>query len=172
MSRKRDGKSAPPTLDPQRFTMAEYREHVLARRQVKPGELAGCSSGEIDNLMYVQQVTRIPRLYREFLSTLGKNPQPLMPTVDWSYSDLLQSKTEVIEDLRADGIDTAFLDDALVIGLGSGYFVFYIPESGTAPDDPPVWTTADGTDQKCLYATFREFLLSIVDSDGRAVEIK
>lgn len=159
-------------LDPQRFTIAEYRDHVRARRQVRPGELAGCSPGEIDNLMYVQRVGRVPWLYREFLGTIGKNPKPLMPTVDWSYSDLLQAKAEVIEDLRSDGVDTSFLDDALVIGLGSGYFIFYIPETSTAPDDPPVWTTTDGSDQKQLYATFREFLLSIADDDGRVVEIK
>ncbi|MFI0404526.1 hypothetical protein [Actinomadura sp. 3N508] len=172
MGRKRERKPAPSALDPARFTMVEYREHVLARRQVHPGELAGCSPGEIDNLMYVQRVSRIPRLYRDFLGTIGKNPRPLMPTVDWAYPDLLQSKAEVVGDLRADGTDTAFLDDALVIGLGSGYFIFYIPDVSTAPDDPPVWTATDGSDRRQLHGTFREFLLSIVDSDGRVVEIR
>lgn len=172
MSRKRDRKATSPALDPRRFTPAEYREHVRARRQAGPGELAGCSPGEVDTLMYVQQVGRVPWLYREFLLAMGKNPHPLLPTVDWSYSDLLQAKAEVTGDLRSDGVDTAFLDDALVIGLGSGHFIYYIPDASTAPDDPPVWTTTDGTDRKQLHATFREFLLSIVDSAGHAEVIK
>lgn len=167
MSRKRDRKASPPALDPRRFTPAEYREHVRARRPVGPGELAGCSPGEIDNLMYVQGVARIPRVYREFLGAMGKNPRPLLPTVDWSYSDLLQIKAEVTADLQSDDVDTSFLDDALVIGLGSGYFLFYIPDASTAPDDPPVWTTTDGTDKKQIHATFRDFLLSIADSSGK-----
>ncbi|MFA1538471.1 hypothetical protein [Actinomadura monticuli] len=171
MSRKRD-RAAPDALDPRRFTIAEYRRQVLARRRVLPGELAGCSPGEIDTLMYTQQVGRVPWLYREFLGAMGKNPHPLMGTVEWSYPDLRQAKDEVIGDLRSDGVDTSFLDDALVIGLGSGHFIFYIPGASTAPDDPPVWTTSDGSDRKQIHATFREFLLSILDGDGHPVEIK
>ncbi|GAA1775812.1 hypothetical protein [Actinomadura chokoriensis] len=171
MSRKRDRAPA-SALDPRRFTIAEYRAAVQARRQVRPGELAGCSPGEIDTLMYTQGVGRIPWLYREFLGAMGKNPKPLMPTVDWSYPDLLQAKAEVLEDLRSDAVDTGFLDDALVIGLGSGHFIYYIPDASTAPDDPPVWTASDGTDRVRLHATFREFLLSILDGAGQAVEIR
>ncbi|WUI01181.1 hypothetical protein OHR68_04985 [Spirillospora sp. NBC_00431] len=172
MSRERDRKAKSSGLDPRRFTPVEYREHVRTIRQVGPGELAGCSAGEVDTLMYVQQVGRVPWLYREFLLAMGKNPRPLLPTVDWSYPDLLQIKAEVIEDLRSDGVDTAFLDDALVIGLGSGSFIFYIPGASTAPDDPPVWTTTDGSDRKRIHATFREFLLSIAGSTGHAEVIR
>ncbi|GAA2423128.1 hypothetical protein GCM10010191_38810 [Actinomadura vinacea] len=171
MGRRRERGSPTATLDPRRFSIAEYREYVLARRQTGPGELAGCSPGEIEHLARVQGVGRIPRLYREFLLAMGKNPRPLLSGVDWTYPDLLQIKGEMTTDLTAAGIDTGFLDDTLLIGLGGGHYMFYIPNASTAGDDPEVWTSSDGGDRERAYPTFREFLLAIADDDGRAVRL-
>jgi hypothetical protein len=171
MARRRDRRKTAATLDPDRFPISEYREYVLAKHQVGPGDLAACSPGEADHVMRVQGLARLPGLYREFLLTMGRNPYPLLPDVDWSYPDLVQIKGEVTRDLRAEGLDTAFLDGALAIGLGGGHFLFYIPDAETAGDDPPVWTCSDGQDREQTYATFRRFLLSAADAEPGAVRI-
>jgi hypothetical protein len=172
MGRRRDRGTPAATLDPGRFSIAEYREYVQARHRIGPGDLAGCSPGQVEHVMRVQGVGRLPGLYREFLLTMGGNPHPLMPGVDWSYQDLVQIKGEMLADLNAAGSDTGFLDDALVIGLGGGYFLFYIPDVSTAGDDPPVWTSSDGEDRTQAYSTFREFLLAVADDEPGAVRVR
>ncbi|GAA3750994.1 hypothetical protein GCM10022225_39210 [Plantactinospora mayteni] len=90
-----------------------------------------------------------------------------MPAVDWNYEDLLQIKDDMRAELADLDDDVSWLDDTFMIALGGGYFVFYIPNVSTAPDDPPVWTCVDGKDRRRSYPTFRRFLLAVADDDPR-----
>jgi hypothetical protein len=135
----------------------------MAKRLVAAGDLLGCSDAEIADLMRVQQVTRVPSLYRDFLRVMGRRPYPLMTGTDWSYEDLLVIKGSFRELLAEDDADPALLDDALVIALHQGYVVYYIPGVGTAPDDPGVWTYVEGEQPTNPWPTFRAFLLSLAD---------
>ncbi|MEV5706713.1 SMI1/KNR4 family protein [Actinoallomurus sp. NPDC052274] len=150
-------------MNPKTFSIEEFRDHLLDEGLVRSKDVVGCSEAEIDELMRVQRVSRIPGLYRDFLRVMGKSPYPLLSGTDWSYEDLLRIKESAREILAEDGADPGILDDALVIAMHQGYVIYYLPAIGAAGDDPGVWNYIEEEQPTNPWPTFRAFLLSLIE---------
>jgi len=160
-----------PAMDPNRFSLPEYRNHLLERRLIRRRDQAGCTDAEIEQVMRAQRLTRLPALYRDFLKVMGKSPYPLMTGTDWSLHDLLEIKDAAQELLREDGADPAILEDALVMAMHQGYIVLYIPQAELAPDDPEVWLYEEQGQPRRQWPSFRRFLLSIAEAREKEIAV-
>ncbi|GAA2423122.1 hypothetical protein GCM10010191_38800 [Actinomadura vinacea] len=143
------------------FSIAEFRDHLVAEGLAAAGDFAGCAEAEIHGVLRAQLVLGVPALYRDFLAVMGKRPYPLMQGTDWTYDDLLELKRDSADLLRENDADPALLDDALVIAMHQGYVFYFIPAASAAPADPPVWTYTEGEQPVRAFGTFREFLVSL-----------
>lgn len=151
------------------FSIAAFRDRLVAEGLAGPGDFAGCSDEEIAAVVRAQRVIALPALYRDFLAVMGKRPYPLMQGTDWAYRDLLELRQDAAELLDENDADQSTLDDALVIAMHQGYVLYYIPRASTAPPDPPVWTYVEGEEPSESFGTFREFLVSLADMRRREV---
>ena len=143
------------------FSVARFRDRLVAEGLADARDLLGCSDEEIGAVVRAQRVIALPALYRDFLAVMGKRPYPLMQGTDWAYQDLLELRQDAAELLQENDVDEAVLDDALVIAMHQGYVLYYIPHASTAPADPPVWTYVEGEEPRQSFGTFREFLVSL-----------
>lgn len=151
------------------FSIAGFRDRLVAEGLAGAGDFLGCSDDEIGAVTRAQRVVGLPALYRDFLAVMGKRPYPLMQGTDWVYQDLLELRQDAAELLEENGVDQAMLDDALVIAMHQGYVLYYIPGASTAPADPPVWTYVEGEEPSESFGSFREFLVSLEDMRRREI---
>jgi hypothetical protein len=152
-------------MDQNSYSIKEFRGYLVSEGLAKSENFTGCTEEEIQHLMDVQQVEKIPKLYYDFLILMGKRPYPLMVGTDWSYKHLLEIKEWSIELIQEEGEDPSLLDDALVIAMHQGYMMYYIPFISMVSEDPPVWVYVEKEAPKMIALTFREFLLQVVDME-------
>jgi hypothetical protein len=145
--------------------MASYVEEFAGRLEsaglIPAGLRPGCTPGEIDEIMQAQQVATLPALYRDFLTTVGRNPTSigLMVGSDWSARDLLTLKQDAEGLLAGDRVDAAFLAGSMVIQMHQGYAFLYLPAESMNVDNPPVWTySEEELTPHGAYRSFTDFL--------------
>ncbi len=96
-----------------------------------------CSDQEISEIEQSNQV-KLPRIYKEFLSTMGRNPGDFFRSELYGYPELLRLKQSATEILEDSGTTFRLAPSHFVIWMHGGYMFCYF-DTASGADDPPVY---------------------------------
>lgn len=118
----------------------EYKKLLIENGLVNADWFEGCSDEEIAEIMEQQGVKRLPKVYRKFLLTQGKQglDRHFYQGSDWSCADLGSLKESLISEAEAFDIDFTLPVDAFVYFSHHDYeFKYFLTDNDD--DNPPVY---------------------------------
>lgn len=143
----------------------EYLIHISSKASPNGApRCVGCSDEEIEKLMMDQGVSRLPRLYREYLEVMGKSGilSSIYPGSDWSYEHLLNIKQDWQEDLIMYRQTFIVPEKAFVFFQHGGYeYRYFITDTDYGGGDCPTYMwSSDNSEQGyhiSVRSTIREY---------------
>jgi hypothetical protein len=114
------------------------KNKMFEKAVVTPDEMIGFNDPEISSIMKAQGVTRLPKTYKEFLVTMGKNAGKLWYPAVASGDNLGNFKQGAQNLLDIDGNPFELPADAFVFFMQEG-LIFYYFLTENDDDDPPVY---------------------------------
>jgi hypothetical protein len=137
-------------------SFGEDLKHRLIKNGLNDlGVFEGCSKAEIETLMKVQGVQRLPRVFKEYLAVMGK--QGIFSSLDGEdsvYSEILELKEDFQESFNnrleePDSPDFTLPQDALVFWAYLDECSYFL--TNNEEDDPPVYHISIGDDNATLF---------------------
>lgn len=117
-------------------SIAEIKRNLLELGLVRPEDIIGCSPAEIAEIMQAQGVMRLPTVYRDFLSHMGRwAGLYLGMRDDFFYPLLLRAKADAIYILKGEKAPMQLPDDAFVFFAHDQRYMFYFFHTSHATDD-------------------------------------
>lgn len=137
--------------------------------------IIGCSEQQIDRVMKVQGVKRLPDIYRQYLRVMGMSSGDLYTGTDVDYRFLHKLKIWAEKILKGNNSLFVLPDDAFVFLTHQGWQFTYF-HTDTTDDDPPVyyWSEVqDNLDKPTQHsAHLSEFLtITIEDIEGTEAQL-
>src|SRR5258708_4440408 len=146
---------------------------VIVRKLVDSGaakasEVAGCTEGEIEELESAVGA-KLPQVYREFLSRMGRSAGQLFLGTDIFFEHLRRGLTKGANLLLARDGKPPLPKKAFVFGMHQGYqFTFFLLGEN---EDPTVEGYLEKDDFSRVAGSFSEFLTQAVEDTIRTEQI-
>ena len=110
---------------------------ILDLKLAGPGDIIGCTPEQIEEIERHYNL-KLPAIYREYLSVLGRRSGRYMDDVASGYPRVLGLRERAIELLEADEATIELPGDAFVFSMYQGFtFMFFNISDG---DDPAVYS--------------------------------
>ena len=129
----------------------------------------GCSKAEIQEAMQAQEVKRLPKVYREFLETMGKQAGYLgllwRSGIYYKCNHILYMKRDLRRQMKA-SFNLSMPDDIFVFyqDIGDTFLFFY---TDNEDDDPPVYLFNDDESYfRLVSESLSEFFLEYAENYG------
>ena len=158
--------------------MAIEQGHILLQKIVQrldsleiatSANLRGCNEVEIKGIELKFGI-RLPRMYREFLSIMGRKAGDFLTSGDILYPDLLELQEWAQELIACEEIDFTLPEDAFVFMVYGNHAIWYFHRNDG--DDPPVYCFylfGKGEPQK-KFDNFYDFLERELEVKEEALE--
>ncbi len=134
----------------------ELEERLISAGLASTSEIQGCSDAEI-KLLESHLKRKLPALYRNFLTGMGKGAGLFFRGTDLFFPALLELRNYAEELLRENDISWKLPEDACVFLMHQGYQFMYFKT--TQGDDPPVFHYLEGNEKsEKKWESFSDFL--------------
>jgi hypothetical protein len=126
------------------FSIDNLMNKLIELDVAKPDEILGCTPEEILEIQQHQGINFLPKMYREFLSTMGKGAGLFLAHHKFFYPKLLRLKDDIKTELLQPSLTTFKLpDNAFVYMVNQGYEFFYFL-THDQDDDPTIYHYIEG----------------------------
>ena len=135
----------------------KFKESLIGHGIATSEEIVPCSPEEVEQIESAQGV-KVPKMYRDFLLTMGRGAGKFYQGTDCFYPRLLEVREYALELLEEDDTDFSFPQDAFVFLVHQGYqFMYFWDESGS--DEPQVYYFMEGGGKpEKKFSCFSDFL--------------
>ncbi len=153
-----------------KFEFSDVIRALVDSGAATPSDIVGCSDSDVDRLETSLGVS-LPRVYREFLKTMGRSAGRLFVGTDVFYAKVGELKTWAEEMLQESSSSACLPEDSVVFLMHQGYvFCFFRTSEG---DDPPVYRVLEGgAIPERPWESFTEFLMQSVQDCIDMIEIR
>lgn len=144
-------------------------ELLVSKNIAKRKEIRGCSEEEITYLEKHFSLS-FPKIYRDFLLTLGHGAGDFFIGIDIYYNSLIGIKEGAYELLEECPVDYKIPHDAMVCTMYQGYqFMYFRVSEG---ENPPVYWYMEGDSQeRKIASSFSQYLIKNVFGQAERKEI-
>ena len=138
--------------------IARGLRHLRVAGAIRQGDALGCKPSDIDRIESDLAV-KLPSVYKEFLSTLGRGAGTFLSGSDFNYADLPRINSEARDLAHDAGIDLP--TSAFVFLIHQGYQFLWFDTSEGA--DPEVRRFREGEPGERLGRPFSAWFLNEAD---------
>ncbi len=135
----------------------DFMQEVISTGLANPSEFIGCSQTDLSKLEQTMGI-KLPQVYRDFSTTMGRGAGSLHKGTDFLYESLFHLKDDFAYVLREDNCSHFLQPDVFVFSAHQGviYHFFY---TWADDQDPAVYAYLEG-DRKTKYinSSFSGFL--------------
>lgn len=155
-----------------------FKRQLVDNRILTAHAIEGCSSEEIETVIKAQQVKRLPRIFREYLETMGKKGLGYNPYMgaSWGCGPMKFLKDWARNSISRKGASFVLPTDAFVF-YDQGEDVYLYFRTDNEDDNPPVhqYTVSSGVVVQLydsLTAYFDQVLRYYLDQKPSTVKTK
>ena len=145
------------------------KNKLIESQMLTADRFCGCTDEEIDSIVKAQKVEHLPKVFREYLETMGKGGLGSIAFIGshWGCPRLLHLKNELISEIEDFEYDFALQEDAFVFFChgGAEYHYFLTAEED---NDPPVFLyMSESTEAEQINERLSEYFLGFFNAYKR-----